>query len=584
MLLSLPVFPSHWLDPLAGWIHGERLVEVIYIIVVIDQAVKVEEGGRRDMASRNPQVKSECPGPGTETGLFGKGHTTEEDIREERHKDGNDLVPDTVLQVESESFFVNRENLAQLSPYFQALFFGGGRESNRRHIEIKGVDLENFRSLMEYAQSFRLQLDRKNVLGVLETSNYLQLEKARLLCCKFLERELHLSNCLGMMAYAWQLGCLELYTAAREVVLTHLPALASEEDFLYLSKETIADLLASDKLFVPREDLAFEVMLRWATFDPNREDDFLELAGLVRPESLSLPYITDLLTKMKSSDPRAKLICKLNDHLPSSWTMGRSVPRTCSREMLFLLGGPHEQDHQSLYQFNPRSGRWQSCPPLERKCLIQYSVAVVGDNVLVTGGYFRDVLWYSVDWVRIYQCSSERWVDGPALQKSRHSHCSVGLTLQVFVMGGSMDEGPVATVERLVLGADGWDSVSPMIQAVERAAVVAMGSCIYVACGLDENGEVYRGIQRYHPEADQWDVVSYSPFPRYDLLATELNGALYLLGGKALRLDIDTDEWTLLEEECLDRKFFTGCATVNGQIYLISERKINRVSTNMEKI
>ncbi|XP_053369803.1 kelch-like protein 24 isoform X2 [Clarias gariepinus] len=484
-------------------------------------------------------------------------------IHEEIQEDSEDLVPDAVLQVETATFFVNRKRLAQLSPYFRALFFGGGRESSKRHIEIKGVDLDHFRSLMDYTQNLRLHLDRRNVLGVLETANFLQVEKARLLCCKFLERELHLSNCLGMMAYAWQLGCLELYAAAREVVLTHLPALASEEDFMHLSKETIADLLASDDLFVPREDLAFEVTLRWATYDPSREDDFLELAGLVRPEDLSLPYITDLLTKMKSSDPRAKLIYKLNDHIPTSWAMGRSMPRTRSREMLFVLGGSHEQDQQSLYQFNPRSGRWQSLPPLQRKCLTQYSVAAVGNNIVVTGGYFRDVLWYSVDWVRIYECSNERWVDGPALQKSRHSHCSVALEFQVFVLGGSMDEGLVPDVERLVLGADCWDSVSPMIRAVERAAAVAMGSCIYVACGLDENGEVYSGIQSY------------------DLLTTELNGAIYLLGGKALRLDIDTDEWTILDEELLDRKFFTACSTVNGQIYLISERKFNKVHTNM---
>lgn len=69
--------------------------------------------------------------------------------------------------------------------------------------------------------------------------------------------------------------------------------------------------------------------------------------------------------------------------------------------------------------------------------------------------------------------------------------------------------------------------------------------------------------------------------PSYDLLATELNGAIYLFGGKALRLDVDTDEWTVLEEEFLDRKFFAGCSTVNGQIYLISERRINKVFTNM---
>lgn len=78
-----------------------------------------------------------------------------------------------------------------------------------------------------------------------------------------------------------------------------------------------------------------------------------------------------------------------------------------------------------------------------------------------------------------------------------------------------MDEGLVADVERLVLGSEeGWAGVSPMVRAVERAACAALGMCIYVACGLDENGDVYSGVQRYAVQSDQWDVISYSPFPR----------------------------------------------------------------------
>lgn len=69
---------------------------------------------------------------------------------------------------------------------------------------------------------------------------------------------------------------------------------------------------------------------------------------------------------------------------------------------------------------------------------------------------------------------------------------------------------------------------------------------------------------------------------RYDLVATDLNGALYLFGGQALRLDVETDEWTVLEEgEYLDRKFFCCCATIMSQIYLLGERKINKAFPNM---
>ncbi|XP_041648188.1 kelch-like protein 23 [Cheilinus undulatus] len=493
-----------------------------------------------------------------------------------------EIIPDATLQVEGESFYVNRQQLALQSPYFRALFFGCGVESHRRKIEIKCVSLQHFSILMEYVRTCNLPLSRENVLGILETADFLQLEGARMLCCKFLERELHLSNCLGMMAYAWRLGCFQLYRAARQVVLVHFSAIAAEEDFLSLSKENIADLLNSDDLTIFKDDLALESILRWVSFDPKREEHFLELIELVRPESLSLPFLTELLTRMKSSDPRAKLICKLNEHFPASWSVGKSMRRTRARETLFLLGGPHEQEQQTLYQFYPHSGRWQSCAPLQRKNLTQYSVAAVGDNVVVTGGYFRDILWFSVDWVRIYECGNQRWLDGPALLKSRHSHCSIGLDSVLYVLGGSMDEGLVADVEKLVLGSEGeWEGVSAMIRAVERAATAALDSCIYVACGLDENGEVYGGIQRYVVKEDQWDVISYSPVPRYDLVATELNGALYLFGGQALRLDVETDEWTLLEEDFLQKKFFSGCTTVCGQIYLLSERKGNKAFPNM---
>ncbi|XP_075943389.1 kelch-like protein 23 [Anarhichas minor] len=492
------------------------------------------------------------------------------------------VIPDAILRVEGESFYVNRQQLALQSPYFRALFFGCGLESSKRKIEIKGVSLQHFRVLMEYSKTSNLSLDRENILGILETADFLQLERGRLLCCKFLERELHLSNCLGMMAFAWQRGCTQLYTAARQVVLTHFSAVVAEEDFLSLSKETVADLLACDDLAIHKDDLAVEATLRWVSFDSKREEYFLELIQLVRPESLSLPFITELLTKMKSSDPRAKLIGTLNEHFPASWSMGRSMTRTRARETLFILGGPHDQEKQSLYQFHPLSGRWQSCSPLLRKNLTQYSVAAVGDNVVVTGGYFRDVLWFCADWVRIYECGNQRWVDGPALQMSRHSHCSIGLDSSLYVLGGCTDEGLVADVERLVLGSEeGWEEVSPMVRAVERAATAALGSCIYMACGLDENGAVYGGIQRYMVKNDQWDVVSYSPFPRYDLVASELNGALYLFGGQAMRFDVETDEWTVLEDECLDKKFFCGCTTVSGQIYLVSERKSNKAFPNM---
>lgn len=324
----------------------------------------------------------------------------------------SDLISDVALQVEGEKFYVNRKQLALQSPYFRALFFGNGIESTKRKVCIKGVDLQHFRVLMEHSRTSGLALNRENVQGILETADFLQLERARLLCCKFLERELHITNCLGMMAYAWSLGCNQLYKAARQVALSHFPAILAEEDFLSLPKETVADLLASDDLAIVNDDLALEATLRWVSFEPERGEHFMELVELVRPESLSVSFITTLLTRMKSSDPRAKLIRTLNDHFPASWSAGKPRRVTRARESLFVLGGPHDLEHQSLYQFHPLTSRWQNCAPLQRKNLTQYSLAAVGNSVLHTFFIQRDNQTQSffTGFVHRRQRGGDRWL------------------------------------------------------------------------------------------------------------------------------------------------------------------------------
>lgn len=44
---------------------------------------------------------------------------------------------------------------------------------------------------------------------------------------------------------------------------------------------------------------------------------------------------------------------------------------------------------------------------------------------------------------------------------------------------------------------------------------------------------------------------------------------------------MDTGEWTAVDAECLTRKFFKGCSTANGKIYLLGQRQGNVAIPNM---
>ncbi|XP_077188469.1 kelch-like protein 23 [Paroedura picta] len=493
---------------------------------------------------------------------------------------------DTVLEVGAELFPVNRWDLAHHSRYFEAMFYGGTRERREKHILIRGVETEPFRALLAFTRTGTISITRQNVASLVETADFLQFESVKRRCEKFLERELHVSNCLSVMAYARQFACADLYAASLAVVLSHWTEVAAQEEFEDLPKALLAELLQSDDLFTAREDVVLDTVMHWVAADPaGREPDFLELAGLVRVPFLSLSFLDLLVKRSKRAgqDLIAKLVKKLDSCPPPSWKDVARLPcASRSYETLYVLAGKHEKEQQELFQFHPKSGTWQACAPLQRKNLTQYALAAVGNFLFVTGGYFREeFVWYTVDWVLIYNSWDNSWLEGPAMKKARNSHCAVGVGFHLYVMGGSTEEGIIPDVERLAPSDSSWESMSQLVRPVERAGAVSVGTRIYVICGLDENGDVCSAVQRLDVETDVWEVISFSPLPRYDLCVTALNGAVYTIGGGAFRFDMGTGEWTPVDEECLTQKFFKGCSTVNGRIYLLGQRQGNSDIPNM---
>ncbi|XP_067872545.1 kelch-like protein 23 [Heterodontus francisci] len=498
-----------------------------------------------------------------------------------------DPAADTVLEVGQRLFNVNRGMLALASEYFRALFYGDTRESSESHIVLRGLDPGAFQLLLGFAASGQVCVDWQNVEALLEAADFLLFHRVKLLCAAFLQRELRVWNCMGALALAQHLACPGLAAASRGVALTHLATImAEEEEFLQLPKETLAEILASDHLYVANEDQVFEAVMKWVSHHSSREGQFLELLNFVRAPFLSLTFLDLLIKCTKCSlqdDPYNRLLRMLNNSLPQSWTVPQSQPQSSrSYETMYVLGGKHGQEQQELFQFHPKTNTWQACSPLRRRNLTQYAVAAVGNFIFVTGGYFRDeVVWYCVDWVLIYNDCENSWMEGPAMKQSRNWHCAVGVGMYLYVLGGSTDAAVIADVERLPLMGTEWQDMQPMLQPVERAAVVSVGTNIYVLCGLDAKGDVYSGVQRLDVDSGVWDVISFSPMPRYDLCATILNGALYIVGGQTFHLDTDTNEWTPVDEECLNQKFFSGCTTVNGRIFLLGERRGNTSIPNM---
>lgn len=295
-----------------------------------------------------------------------------------------EMVADTVLEVGERLFQVSRRALSLHSRYFEAMFFGGARESTEQHIVIRGIDAAPFQALLEFTRTAQVLIGQENVISLLETADFFQFDRVKLLCEKFLERELHVSNCLGLMTYSQQFAFVELHASAMNVALTHWGDVMCQEEFKALPKEMLMHFLKSDELFVPREDVVFDSIMRWIMEDPaTREEDFLDLVGQVRVTFLSLSFLDVLVKRSKrhgQTDTFSRLIRKLDSCPPPSWQNMKLCPNAGrSYDTLYVLGGKHDNEQQELFLFQPKTGTWQACSPLQRRNLTQYAVAAVGN-------------------------------------------------------------------------------------------------------------------------------------------------------------------------------------------------------------
>ena len=69
-------------------------------------------------------------------------------------------------------------------------------------VRLHDVDLNAVRQLIDYTYTGEITITEENVQVLLPASSLLQIHSVREACCKFLLRQLHPSNCLGIRSFA----------------------------------------------------------------------------------------------------------------------------------------------------------------------------------------------------------------------------------------------------------------------------------------------------------------------------------------------------------------------------------------------
>lgn len=75
-------------------------------------------------------------------------------------------------------------------------------ERNKDVVELHDVEAQSLKQLIDFAYTGEIDITEENVQVLLPASSLLQIQSVREACCKFLLRQLHPSNCLGIRSFA----------------------------------------------------------------------------------------------------------------------------------------------------------------------------------------------------------------------------------------------------------------------------------------------------------------------------------------------------------------------------------------------
>uniref|UniRef100_UPI00358E50A0 ectoderm-neural cortex protein 1 n=1 Tax=Myxine glutinosa TaxID=7769 RepID=UPI00358E50A0 len=503
------------------------------------------------------------------------------------------LFTDVVLHAGQRAFPCHRAVLAACSHYFEAMFAGGLRESHDSEVNFHdSIHPEVLELLLDYAYSSRVMINEENAESLLEAGDMLTFDDVRDACAEFLEKNLHPSNCLGMLLLSEAHQCTRLRSLAWHMCLANFSALCQNEDFCRLPREKLLELLRSEELEVDDERLAYEAAVRWVRHDEEARVGFLpELLAGVRLAMLPLVYLsgtvaTDTLVR---EDPCSRALldeairCKLkilrNDGVVTSPC---ARPRKAGHSLLLLAGQSFMCDKIYLVDLKGQEIVPKADLPSPRK---EFSACAVGCKVYVMGGRGAENGVSKDVWV--YDMVHDEWSKAAPMLIARYGHGSAELEHCVYAVGGhtatpgvypASPSVSLKQVERYDPVANKWAMVAPLREGVSNAAVVSAKLRLYIfgSGGTSVIGQDHAPkVQCYDPRENRWTVVASCPQPWRYTAAAVFGGQIFIMGGEtefvagsAYRFNTETCQWTRVGDMTAKRM---SCMTVSSgnKLYVV---------------
>ncbi|NWR54668.1 KLHL4 protein, partial [Bucorvus abyssinicus] len=493
---------------------------------------------------------------------------------------------DVLLIAGDQKIPAHRLVLSAASDYFAAMFTNDVREAKQEEIKMEGVDPDALKALVRYAYTGILELKEDTIESLLAAACLLQLSQVIEVCCNFLMKQLHPSNCLGIRSFGDAQGCTELLKVAHTYTMEHFTEVIKNQEFLLLPANEIAKLLSSDDINVPDEEAIFQALMMWVRHDlQNRQRDLGMLLSYIRLPLLPPQLLADLENSPMFADDLEcqKLLMEAMKYhlLPERRSMmqsPRTKPRKSTVGALYAVGGMDAtKGTTTIEKYDLRTNSWIQIGTMNGRRL-QFGVAVIDNKLYIVGG--RDGLKTS-NIVECFNPITKVWTVMPPMSTHRHGLGVAMLEGPMYAVGGHDGWSYLNTVERWDPQARQWNYVASMSTPRSTVGVAALNSKLYAVGGRD-GSSCLKSMECFDPHTNKWSLCASMSKRRGGVGVATYNGFLYAVGGHDApasnhcsrlsdcveRYDPKTDAWTTVAPLSVPRDA-VGICPLGDRLYAV---------------
>ncbi len=393
-----------------------------------------------------------------------------------------------------------------------------------------------------YYERVELWLDKLSKL--IPASVSLMLPELTNMCKDFLlyKVEHDTSACIDIHRTAKENSLTEIADRAWKMMLGNFLGILKGNAFKEMSQTDLQDYISDERLNVANENPVFEAVVTWVRHDvENRKSSFEKLMENVKLPHCSQQFLSEVV-RMEPLMETLKCFGHLSDPVHSPLTSAR--PCCKARSGYYTLVAVYED---SLYLLKGWESEWVSKALPNEKILKYSSIAMIGDDILISGGHLYGTYFSRKCWK--LTLPTMKWVALPDFNVVRHDHTTVCVGNQVYVLGGHTSKAMLSW-EYLDEQHESWQHRSRgggYLSLVDLTAV-SHKHLIYVFGGtLPQIPLILDTVSKEWKPLLEWDFKNLMPGACMRGSSVVYRDRIYVLGGEencCMSYDTDQDKWT----------------------------------------